>query len=75
LHSWNLESRRHCSVFSGERVLGHPVCLIGASPDGLVDNGNDSGLIEIKCPYVPKNLRPTDIDKLSRQVDNNDLMN
>jgi hypothetical protein len=40
---------------------------MGASADGLVVDGNDSGLIEIKCPYVLRNLRPTDIDKLSRQ--------
>jgi hypothetical protein len=25
LHSWNLGCRRHWSVFSGERVLGHSV--------------------------------------------------
>jgi hypothetical protein len=32
---------------------------LGASPDGLVQDGNELGVIEIKCPYNEKELLPS----------------
>ena len=41
---------------------------LGCSPDGLImEEGNLVGLLEIKCPYILKDIHPMDIHKLNRQ--------
>lgn len=37
--------------------------FLGASPDGLVSNA----LVEIKCPWILRDLKTTDLDKLTQQ--------
>ena len=37
-------------------VVNNEFSFLGASPDGLVCDGGQSGLIEIKCPYTARNM-------------------
>lgn len=42
---------------------------LGASPDGIIFDKNTKtyGILEIKCPYVLKDLHPNEVEKLSLQ--------
>ena len=48
------EASRHASVSSCGFVIHPTECWLGASPDGISVEGDESVLLEIKCPYLAK---------------------
>ena len=45
--------------------------FLGASPDGLVFKDSQLVTVEVKCPYVLRDHKPTDVEKLTKQQKRN----
>ena len=50
---------KKCGMFVSKKYA-----FISASPDGIIVD--DEGLIEIKCPWILKDMRPTDLGRLKK---------
>lgn len=40
--------------------------MLASSPDGLIEDNDGTGVLEIKCPFLLKNLKPLEVCKLTR---------
>lgn len=57
-----LKGLHDCDITVTETGLhvGREFSFLGASPDRIVRDGNDEGLLEVKCPYSKQDMSPAE---------------
>ncbi len=56
-----INGHRNLKVLASGLVINTEFCFLGASPDGVVYDplsADPDGLLEIKCPYVQRDISP-----------------